>query len=754
MDYLNDLNPEQKKAVEHTEGPLMILAGAGSGKTRVLTYRIAHLINLGVDPFKIMALTFTNKAAKEMKERITRLIGSNESMNVWMGTFHSVFAKILRSEADKLGYPSNFTIYDTDDSKSLIKSIIKELNLDDKVYKPNLVLGRISSAKNNLLSAEEYNKNTSIQSEDQQSKKPLIGKIYSLYVKRCFRAGAMDFDDLLYQTNILLRDFPEVLYKYQDRFEFILVDEFQDTNFSQYTIVKKICARRENICVVGDDAQSIYAFRGANIQNILNFKRDYPDVKTYKLEQNYRSTKTIVQAANSLISKNKNQFKKEVWTQNDSGKNIALFKTTTDNQEGWLVANQIFDTKINQQSFNKDFAILYRTNAQSRAIEEALRKKNIAYRIYGGLSFYKRKEIKDVLAYFRLSLNPKDDEAIKRVINYPKRGIGKTSIEKIALTANEKSKSIWEVISTESLQEVAINNGAKKKIEDFVHIIELFVAQTKTMQASDVGHQIASSSGVLKDLYTDKTPEGLSRHENIQELLNGLKDFEEQKKAQGEELVLLESYMQEISLLTDNIEQDNQELEDSVSLMTIHAAKGLEFPYVFIVGLEENLFPSQLSIYDRNQLEEERRLFYVALTRAEKQLFLSYADTRYRWGKLVVNTPSRFIEEIDPKYIDEKFSKAQTRSNTTEFKTQTPLFGKGYQKRKLTKVAPSQPSSIHTDSTEQIYVGSSVKHQKFGKGKVVHIEGQPHNKKATVYFEGAAGKRQLLLKYAKLEVLT
>ncbi len=770
MQYLEDLNPIQRSAVEHIEGPMMILAGAGSGKTRVLTYRIAHLIHSGVDPFRIMSLTFTNKAAKEMKERIAHLIGP-DALNVWMGTFHSVFAKILRYEADRLGYPSNFTIYDTDDAKSLIKSIIKEYNLDDKIYKPNLVLNRISAAKNNLLSPQEYIENTNIQSEDIQSKKPHLGKLFLAYSQRCFRAGAMDFDDLLYQTNILFRDYPEVLHKYQDRFEFLLVDEFQDTNFAQYNIVKMICAKRENICVVGDDAQSIYAFRGANIQNILNFKQDYPDVATFKLEQNYRSTKNIVHAANSVIKHNKHQFEKNVFTENTMGEKIAVFKSSTDNEEGKIVAAEIFSTKINEQAFNKDFAILYRTNSQSRAIEEALRKKNIAYRIYGGLSFYQRKEIKDILAYFRLTLNSKDDQAFARVINYPKRGIGKTTVEKMVTVANQQNTTIWDVASNPvMLAQAAINSGAQKKIGEFVVMVKSFASMTQNTEAEKLAQHIAASTGLLKDLYTDKTPEGLSRYENIQELLNGLKDFEAQQKKQDENNpVLLEQYMQEISLLTDNIENQENENEDQVTLMTIHSAKGLEFKHVFIVGLEENLFPSELSSHSRDELEEERRLFYVALTRGEQSVTLSYADTRYRWGNLVFNRPSRFIEEIDQSLLEYKNIHRQ-RNETLESRKmgwKTSSKAKVNQKPKTQNNVTTQPRVVKRNLVKvgatsshyapvdlsSLFVGSRVEHSKFGEGKVLHIEGVDANKKATVFFQGV-GEKQLLLKYAKLKVLS
>lgn len=751
MNYLDDLNETQRKAVEILEGPVMVLAGAGSGKTRVLTYRIAHLINQGVDAFRIMALTFTNKAAQEMKHRITTLLGGNEAYNVWMGTFHSVFARILRSEAEKIGYPSNFTIYDTDDSISLIKTILKEYNLDDKVYKPSLVLNRISAAKNNLISSEEYLSNTTIQSDDIQSKKPLLGKIYQTYQRRCFKSGAMDFDDLLYMTNILLRDFPDVLHKYQDKFQFVLVDEFQDTNFAQYTIVKKIAAKYENICVVGDDAQSIYAFRGANIQNILNFKKDFPDTQSIKLEQNYRSSQNIVAASNHVIQNNKNQFKKDSWTQNDHGDKIHIYKANTDNEEGLIVANDIFNLKLQFQRKNNDFAILYRTNSQSRAMEEALRKKNIAYKIYGGLSFYKRKEIKDLIAYFRMCINPHDEEALKRIINYPIRGIGKTSIEKMVLMASQNNKSIWDVISDPNLLRTEFSGGTKTKIEEFVTMIKSFQVMLNATDAFELASHIAKSCGILKDLYDDKTPEGLSRYENIMELLNGVKDFSEKNKSTDPDtpkITTLNDYLHEISLLTD-VEENEKENLDVVSMMTIHSAKGLEFPYVYIVGLEENLFPSQMAIHSREELEEERRLFYVALTRAKERVTLSFSTSRYRWGNLVYNEPSRFIGEIDEDLMEHKsLLQQKVQQHEQQKNISTPL------RKNLKKVNLTSPSTTSVSySSESIMVGSMVEHERFGQGKVMQLEGDVENQKALIFFQNT-GQKQLLLKYAKLKVLS
>lgn len=777
MDYLDGLNTSQRQAVEATEGPVMVIAGAGSGKTRVLTYRIAHLINKGVDPFNILALTFTNKAAKEMKERIGKSVGFSDSRNIWMGTFHSIFARILRSEAEKIGYPSNFTIYDTQDAKNLIKAILKEQGLDDKVYKPGLVLNRISSAKNNLITPQAYANNTSIQSEDNQSAKPKLGLVYQIYSERCFKASAMDFDDLLFKTNILLRDHPDVLHKYQHRFKYILVDEYQDTNFSQYLIVKKLGAVFQNVCVVGDDAQSIYAFRGANIQNILNFKNDYPDTKTYKLEQNYRSTKNIVNAANCIITNNKEQIEKNVFTQNDTGNKLKVYRAGSDNEEGKTIANLIYDTQLNNQAKSKEFAILYRTNAQSRAMEEALRKKNIPYKIYGGLSFYQRKEIKDLLAYFRVVINPKDEEALKRIINYPARGIGNTTVNKLTVAANNNNVDLWSVVSNLNQYNTGLNSGAYNKIQQFNSLINSFSAQLSNKNAYDLGNDIATTSGILKELYSDRTPEGISRYENIQELLNGLKEFAETDNELEEDVTPrgLTEFLQDVALLTD---ADNEKDEDfdKVTLMTIHASKGLEFPYIYIVGLEENLFPSQLSISSRTELEEERRLFYVAVTRAEKECVLSYAASRFKWGNLIFCEPSRFIEEIDEKFLEYTFSKNSSatpvqNNKSNDFEAERNYYSKRsneqyYKSKAATKKAPpkvqpiappknmkrvsSTPSNGNNIAADtlNLNVGTLVEHQKFGKGQVEVIE----NGKATINFNGV-GKKQLLLKFAKLKVL-
>ena len=631
-DYLKNLNESQKEAVLHKDGAMIIIAGAGSGKTRVLTYRIAHLMNQGVDAFSILALTFTNKAAREMKNRIAKMVGVSEAKNLWMGTFHSVFARILRSEADKLGYPKNFTIYDTQDSVRLLTSIIKELNLDKERYKPKQVLGRISSFKNSLITVKAYYQNPDLQEADVMASRPKMGDIYHHYVERCFKAGAMDFDDLLLRTNELLTRFPDVLAKYQDRFRYILVDEYQDTNHSQYLIVRALADRFQNICVVGDDSQSIYAFRGANIQNILNFQRDYEEVKIFKLEQNYRSTSNIVEAANSVIEKNKTKLDKEIWTANDKGDQVKIMRTVSDGEEGRFVASSIFENKMNLQLPNADFAIFYRTNAQSRAMEDALRKKDIPYRIYGGLSFYQRKEIKDILSYLRLLVNPNDEEALKRVINYPARGIGQTTIDKLTVAANHYKKSIFEVLENLDKIDLKINSGTKIKLNDFVTMIKSFQIEAQTKNAFEVADHVIKKTFIIKDLEKDAAPEAISRVENVQELLNGIKDFIEEQKIKGED-ASLSFFLEDVALATD-FDNEKKSNVDSVSLMTIHLAKGLEFKYVYIVGLEENLFPSAMSMSTRSELEEERRLFYVALTRAEKQAYLSLCRIAISMGKI------------------------------------------------------------------------------------------------------------------------
>lgn len=763
-DILKDLNNIQQEAVKQTDGPVMVIAGAGSGKTRVLTYKVAHLINKGVDSFNILALTFTNKAAREMKERITELVGP-DAKNVWMGTFHSIFARILRVEGHRLGYPTNFTIYDTEDAKRLIKSIIKENNLEDKVYAANFVLNRISGAKNNLIAPEEYNSNIELQSSDKSAGKPEIGKLYTIYNSRLKKADAMDFDDLLFNTNILFRDFEDALYKYQHKFQYILVDEYQDTNYSQYLIVKQLAANNENICVVGDDAQSIYAFRGANIQNILNFKDNYPDHKIFKLEQNYRSTQNIVNAANSIIANNKEQIQKNVWTNNDEGEKIKLIRAGSDKEEGLMIADSIFGHVMNEHIKHESFAILYRTNAQSRSMEEALRKKNIPYRIFGGLSFYKRKEVKDILAYFRLVINHNDEDALRRTINYPARGIGNTSLERVTIAAKESGKSFWKVIENLGQYQVNINSGVRAKIDAFVIMIKSLRAQMDTLDAYELAKLIASSSGIMKELYTDKTPEGVSKYENIEELLNAIKEFteteltvEEIEEREGNITRGLAEFMQDVALITDADTKD-KEGGNYVSLMTIHAAKGLEYPYIYIVGLEENLFPSIMSLNSRSDLEEERRLFYVALTRAEKQLHISFAENRYKWGNLTICEPSRFIEEIDEKFIDRPRKASMINPSLgkkeIEKKRTNVVSASQIQTKNLKKVGTAtRAAAFKSDPAliEKLQNGMEVEHAKFGKGKVVALEGDGGNKKATVFFQ-QVGQKQLLLKFAKLKIL-
>ncbi|MDP2058928.1 MAG: 3'-5' exonuclease, partial [Flavobacteriaceae bacterium] len=729
---LKTLNEAQLKPVLHKDGPLMVIAGAGSGKTRVLTFRIANLMHQGVDAFNILALTFTNKAAKEMKNRIGKIVGNTESKNLWMGTFHAIFAKILRFEGDKLGFPSNFTIYDTQDSLRLITTIIKEMQLDKEVYKPKQVLNRISSYKNNLITVRAYLNDPELMEADAMSKKPRLGEVYHNYVERCFKAGAMDFDDLLLRTNELLTRFPEVLMKYQNRFRYILVDEYQDTNHSQYLIVKMLSDRFQNICVVGDDSQSIYAFRGANIQNIFNFQKDYENVAIYRLEQNYRSTKNIVEAANSLIDKNKQRLEKVIWTHNEDGDQILVKRLLTDAEEGRFVASTIFENKMNLQMYNRDFAVLYRTNAQSRSIEDALRKQDIPYRIFGGLSFYQRKEIKDVVAYLRLIVNPNDEEALVRVINYPARGIGDTTLEKLTVAANHYKRSIFEVMQHLDKIDLKLNKPTIQRLEDFVTMIQSFQVLNQTYDAFDLSSHVARKSGLLQELKKDGTPEGISRIDNIEELLNGIKDFiEGQKEVEGATGSLTE-FLQDISLASDL--DKGLPNEDKVSLMTIHMAKGLEFPHVFIVGLEEDLFPSAMSLNTRSDLEEERRLFYVALTRAEKRAYLSFAQSRYRWGKLTDAEPSRFIEEIDDKYLDFQMPSNPPRfkqfvngdifgdPDLSKLRLSKPVAGtppKGptqEQIRKLRKLKPdlAQPLEKANLFDNQLVAGNIVMHERFG----------------------------------------
>lgn len=750
-DYLATLNEPQREAVLHGNGPLMIIAGAGSGKTRVLTYRIARLIETGVDPFRILSLTFTNKASGEMRSRIEGAVGT-EARNIWMGTFHSVFAKILRIEARYLGYTSDFSIYDTDDSKSLLRSIIKEYNLDDKVYKANVVFNRISGAKNRLISADDYINNAVIQADDDAAKMKEIGRLYKTYVTRCFQANAMDFDDLLFNTNILFRDFPDVLYKYQHKFQHVMVDEFQDTNVSQYLITRKLSAVHRNIVVVGDDAQSIYAFRGANIENILNFEKDFPDVRVIKLEQNYRSTSTIVNAANSVIARNKSQLEKHTFTSNEEGSLIDVIKAGSDNEEGRLVATAIFEEKMQKSLRNENFAILYRTNAQSRSFEEALRKLGIKYRIVGGQSFYQRKEIKDLLAYLRFTVNQRDEEAFKRIINLPKRGIGDTTVAKIAVTASENNVAIWDVVANigqyGSGRTIAPIEGFATLIKSFKILVE------EGKDAYEISSHIAKASGILRELYEDKTVEGLSRYENVQELLNGIKEFVDSDETEDK---TLSAFLQSVSLLTNADEPDDNNDHDRVTMMTIHSAKGLEFRNVFIVGLEEDLFPSQMMLESRQDLEEERRLFYVAITRAEKKLSFSYAESRYQWGRLKMCEPSRFLLEVDQRFLNvNKMVQSALERDTTPPVT---TFARNLVQRKTEAKPVTSAATSHVPSADfvptdtfDLAEGDKVEHLKFGFGVVTKMDVNGTDRKATVKFD-LVGEKTLLLSFAKLRVL-
>ena len=767
--YLSQLNDAQLAPTLQKDGPMIVIAGAGSGKTRVLTYRIAYLMSQGVDPFNILALTFTNKAAREMKGRISDIVGSNEAKNLWMGTFHSVFAKILRFEADKLGYPSNFTIYDTQDSDRLISAIIKEMGLDKDVYKYKQVRSRISSYKNSLITVKAYFQNPELLEADTAAKRPRLGEIYKNYVDRCFKAGAMDFDDLLLRTNELLTRFPDVLAKYQDRFRYILVDEYQDTNHSQYLIVRALSDRFQNICVVGDDAQSIYAFRGANINNILNFQRDYDDVKVFRLEQNYRSTKNIVNAANSIIEKNKTKLEKVVWTANEEGPKIIVNRLMTDGDEGRFVASSIFENQMQHQLKESDFAVLYRTNAQSRSIEDALRKRNIPYRIYGGLSFYQRKEIKDVLSYLRLVINPADEEALKRVINFPGRGIGQTTVDKLVVAANGYERSIFEVMQQIDKTEVSVNSGTRNKLKNFVTMIESFQVMNQSANAFELAEHVVKATGIIREYNKESTPEDIARLENIEELLNGIKDFVEGQKELADATGSISEFLEDVALATD-LDNDKGD-DDRVALMTIHLAKGLEFPYVYIVGMEEDLFPSAMSMNTRSELEEERRLFYVALTRAEKQAYLTYTLSRYRWGKLIDAEPSRFIEEIDDQYLDIITPVHDPRQNPMlsadifgDVEPNRIRFKKPVKRRSEAKpakfVAPKNLKPVSKSSPEdnknlfdgKLTVGNVVEHSRFGKGEVLKIEGKGSDAKAEINFE-SGGVKKVLLRFARLDVL-
>lgn len=810
QDYLKGLNERQQEAVLTTEGPLMIVAGAGSGKTKVLTTRIAHLMaEKKVDAFNILALTFTNKAAAEMKERVEHILGNREARNLYIGTFHSVFARILRAEAHRIGYPNAFTIYDTDDAKSVVKAVTNELNLDVQHYKPNAVYNRISGAKNALVGPREYMSDYYLQQEDMRANRPMIGQIYDAYSKRCFKNGAMDFDDLLFKFYELLKTFPEVLHKYQHKFKYILIDEYQDTNPAQYEIIKLLGAVHENVCVVGDDAQSIYSFRGATIQNILQFQKDYDEVKVIKLEQNYRSTQNIITIANEVIKNNKGQIPKTLFTENIAGEKIKLIRTMTDNDEGKFVADQIQELKLRNHFNNKEFAILYRTNAQSRSFEESLRRMNIPYTIYGGISFYQRKEIKDYIAYLRIIVNPKDEEALKRIINYPVRGIGKTSVDRAILAANENNISMWEVL--ENAPKFGFRSGTLRAIEEFVLMIRSFHSMLPTKTAYDLAFHVGKQTNFVKELFNDKSTEGVQRYENIQELLNSIKEFTDTAgplanlvptgegtantqpslaentamnidTSTGEvsgqvtpplgepEGAGLAAYLQQISLLTDADKKDPD--ADTVKLMTIHAAKGLEFPVVFVGGLEEGLFPNAMSINTREELEEERRLFYVAITRAKTRLYLTYANTRYKFGSLMQSDASRFIDEIPMEFIDKSYAgggvKNQTPSNLrgSAFERMNKGFGGESEKKEKSFVSTlltgnSKPKEVaHVPSSNfvasdisKLEEGMKVEHQKFGFGTVIKLEGSNHNPVATIKFD-ANGEKKIMLNYAKLMIVS
>lgn len=758
QNYLKELNEAQRQAVVNTEGPALVIAGAGAGKTRVLTYRIVHLLQKGVPAHRILALTFTNKAAREMKDRITRIAGPDITRHLWMGTFHSIFARILRTEGPRLGYKPSFTIYDSSDSKSLVRTIIRELNLDDNIYKAGMISARISTAKNNLITASMYSANNSIQEHDKMNRMPMLADIYRNYAARCFKSNAMDFDDLLLNTNILLRDFPEVLTLYQSRFQYILVDEYQDTNYSQYLIIRKLAEGHKNICVVGDDAQSIYSFRGARIENILEFKNDYPDYKLYKLEQNYRSTQTIVNAANSIIANNEGQIRKIVFSENEPGEKLQVLQALTDSEEGFNIASDIFDKRFSMRLLWSDFAILYRTNAQSRIFEETLRKKNIPYKIYGGLSFYERKEIKDILAYFRMVINPDDEEALKRTINYPKRGIGDTTVKKVFELSEQFRVTPWQIISGESGYIRQFNPGTVNKLTAYAELIENFRSFRDEKDAYTLAREIALATGITRELREGRSPEEVSRYENFEELLNGIKVFSESAEANGEASDL-GAYISSVSLLTD---QDNEKEEDrdKVTLMTMHSAKGLEFKLVYIAGMEDTLFPSPMSAGNPRELEEERRLFYVAVTRAQKLATLSYALNRYKWGNLERCAPSRFIREIDRKFLEYPQSGGKTvrarnhglmENHDTAIEAPRPDSPpRGY--RKVSHPAAGRELSRQSVSATEFAEGDIVTHERFGRGEIINIEGEPPNTTATVEFENN-GRKKLLLRFARLSKL-
>lgn len=766
-DYLKELNEAQFDAVVNYEGPSLIIAGAGAGKTRVLTYRIAYLLKLGIPAPAILALTFTNKAAKEMKERITGIVGKDTVKYLWMGTFHSIFARILRNEGEQLGYPAKYTIYDAADSKNLIKSIIKELHLDDKVYKPAEVFGKISRAKNNLITPQKYRNDPDLLSRDERAGKLMIADIFRIYAARCFKAGAMDFDDLLVNTELLLRNFPKTLKRYRDQFRYILVDEYQDTNYVQYKIVNRLAEIHNNICVVGDDAQSIYSFRGAKIENILNFRNNYPGYGLYKLERNYRSTQNIVNAANSVIAKNQGRIHKKVYSRKENGEKIKVITAMTDIEEGLIISNSVFDTSLLEKNDYSKYAVLYRTNAQSRILEEAFRKRNIPYKVYGGLSFYQRKEIKDLLAYIKLIVNHKDEEALKRIINYPARGIGKTTLDKILKCSVDNSITIWEVVAKPDKYKIEINKGIQKRINLFVEQIDFFTSQLDKKDAHDLAKEVAFKTGILKDLHDSDSPEIMSKYDNVQELLNGIREFTSGNKNEGDEFPGLGEYLQNVSLITDQDTETEEDIE-KVTLMTVHSAKGLEFQYVYVAGLEEKLFPSHMSFDDAKDLEEERRLFYVAITRAQKQVFLSHAKTRYRYGTLLNPSPSRFISEIDDKYlewinIDNKisFNGFARRKFTSSIKGYYKPYDRAASSKKpdinwipagKVKISKSSYNNFANDYPEQIQTGMNVEHIRFGIGKVLSLDGKFPDIKATVFFPNH-GRKRLLLKFAKLKIV-
>ena len=769
-DYLDELNDSQRAAVLYNEGPSLVIAGAGSGKTRVLTYKIAYLLDHGYEPWSILALTFTNKAAREMKERIARQVGNARTRYLWMGTFHSIFLRILRAEADAIGFSRNFTIYDAADSKSLVKSIIKEMKLDDKVYRPGMIQSRISSAKNHLVSPEAYAASAEFYQNDQTAKIPLMRDIYRRYQERCRQSDALDFDDLLFYTYILFDCRPDICRSYAERFRYVLVDEYQDTNFAQHSIVLQLTKHHQHVCVVGDDAQSIYSFRGANIDNILRFTKLYDDVRLFKLEQNYRSTQIIVKAANSLIAKNSEQIRKEVFSEKDKGEPIPVFKAYSDVEEGEIVANKIVRLHSGGGYAYSDFAVLYRTNAQSRIFEEAFRRRNLPYRIYGGLSFYQRKEIKDVIAYFRLAVNPNDEEAFRRVINYPARGIGDTTLNKLVEAANREGISLWKVLSDPLACGVNINKGTHAKLQGFRDLIAGFAERVERQDAYELGRDIVRQSGIAADIYQDRSPENLSRQENLEELINGMNDFCATRREEGNEHVRLTDYLSEVSLLTD---QDSDKDEDipKVALMTVHSAKGLEFKNVFVVGMEEGLFPSLLSSDSYRALEEERRLFYVAITRAEEHCYLSYAKNRFRYGKMEFCNPSRFLKDIDACYLDmpqedvfvRRVEDKAERFRNNFCKEQTPFLSgeniRSEEPRRFVKPAPPRVmrkivpvASASSAGAAPVSVGQLIEHERFGRGEIMRVEGAGDNCKATVRFEHA-GDKQLLLKFARFKII-